>query len=116
MGGSSGSKPKTDTKTNEPTGTIPGTSPLMTQPAFIGDNQNLLAQQLAAGGYGQVPDLIAMLSQTFTPMQVLDTRPGAAPAPTTPTTPTTPTGPNRPRTGSGYSIGRDKRQVGPSGH
>jgi len=90
MGGSSGSKPKTGTKKDEPTGTIPGTSPLMTQPAFIGDNQNLLAQQLAAGGYGQVPDLMSMLSQYFTPMQVLDTRPGAAPStPTTPTTPTT---------------------------
>jgi len=82
-----GSKPKTQTKTNEPKGSIPGTSPLMTQPAFIGDNQNMLAQQIAAGGYGQVPDLMSMLNQTFTPMQVLDTRPGAAS--TTPTTPTT---------------------------
>jgi len=80
------SKPKTGTKKNEPTGAIPGTSPLMTQPAFIGDNQNMLAQQLAAGGYGQVPDLMSMLNQTFTPMRVLDTRPGAAPAPSTPST------------------------------
>ena len=41
------------------------------------------------GGYGSMPDIMQMLTQTFTPMQVLDTRPGATPAPTTPT-PTTP--------------------------
>jgi hypothetical protein len=70
---------------------IPGTSPMMTQPAFMGNNQNLLAQQLSAGGYGSMPDLMQMLTQTFTPMQVLDTRtPPPAPAPTTPA-PVTPT-------------------------
>lgn len=91
MSGGGSDKPKTGTKKDEPSGTIPGTSPLMTQPAFIGDNQNMLAQQLAAGGYGAVPDLMSMLSQTFTPMQVLDTRPGAVATPSTPTTPTTTT-------------------------
>lgn len=98
MGGSSGgsSKKWTDqfNKKDEAKGTVPGTSPLMTVQPFIGDSQNMLAQQLAAGGYGQVPDLMSMLSQTYSPMQVLDTRPGATPAPTTPTTPTT--GGNKP--------------------
>ena len=92
-GGSSGKK--STPKKDEPSA-IPGTGPMMTQPAFMGDNQNMLAQQLAAGGYGNMPDLMAMLTQTFTPMQVLDTRPGAAPAPGTPSTPTTPTTASRP--------------------
>ena len=82
MSGGSSSK-KSTPKKDEPS-TIPGTGPMMTQPAFMGDNQNMLAQQLAAGGYGTQPDLMAMLTQTFTPMQVLNTQPGAAPAPTTP--------------------------------
>jgi hypothetical protein len=80
-GGSSKKSSSTPTKAAEPA--IPGTGPMMTQPAFMGDNQNMLAQQLAAGGYGAQPDLMAMLTQTFTPMQVLDTRPGATPPPTT---------------------------------
>jgi hypothetical protein len=103
MGGSSGSS-NTKPKKEEPSGTIPGTGPMMTQPAFIGDNQNLLAQQLAAGGYGNVPDLMTMLSNTFTPMQILDTRPGAVATPSTPTTPTTPT------TGGGNKTPRVKGQ------
>lgn len=76
MGGSSATGSK-----DEP---MPGTGKTMTQQPFIGDSQNMLAQQLAAGGYGNAPDLMTMLSQTYSPMQVLDTRPGAAP--TTPTT------------------------------
>jgi hypothetical protein len=92
MGGDSDSKKKSSTPTKAAEPAIPGTGPMMTQPAFMGDNQNMLAEQLAAGGYGNMPDLMAMLTQTFTPMQVLDTRPGATPAPTTPT-PTTPTTP-----------------------
>jgi hypothetical protein len=86
-GGSSGKK-KTETKAAEPA--IPGTGPMMTQPAFMGDNQNMLAQQLAAGGYGNMPDIMAMLTQTFTPMQVLDTRP-VPPAPAPSPTPAAPT-------------------------
>jgi len=77
MSGGGSDKKKTKAK-DEPA--IPGTGPMMTQPAFFGDNQNLLAQQLAAGGYGAEPDLMAMLTQMFTPMQILDTRPGATPA------------------------------------
>ena len=88
MSGGSSSKKKTEDKKAEPT--IPGTGAMMTQQPFMGDNQNLLAQQLAAGGYGNVPDLLAMFQQTFTPMQVLDTRPGATPAPGIPSTPSTP--------------------------
>lgn len=116
MGGSSGSSNKPTPKKDEPTGTIPGTGPMMTQPAFIGNNQNLLAQQIAAGGYGQVPDLMSMLTNTFTPMQILDTRPGAVTTPTTPTTPTTggggssggggkPGKGNKPPKGSGGGLG-----------
>lgn len=76
-----------NSKKDEP---MPGTGATMTQQPFIGDSQNMLAQQLAAGGYGNAPDLMSMLSQTYSPMQVLDTRPGAVATPTTPTT-TTPT-------------------------
>jgi hypothetical protein len=105
-GGSSGKK--STPKKDEPSA-IPGTGPMMTQPAFMGDNQNMLAQQLAAGGYGSMPDLMAMLTQTFTPMQVLDTRPVPPPSPT-PATPTpapaltTPT-PRPTRPSGGYSRG-----------
>jgi hypothetical protein len=91
-GGSSGKK--STPKKDEPSA-IPGTGPMMTQPAFMGDNQNMLAQQLAAGGFGTQPDLMAMLTQTFTPMQVLNTQPGAAPPPTTTTPP--PPASNKPR-------------------
>jgi hypothetical protein len=105
-GGSSGKK--STPKKDEPSA-IPGTGPMMTQPAFMGDNQNMLAQQLAAGGYGSMPDIMAMLTQTFTPMQVLDTRPVPPPSPT-PATPTpapaltTPT-PRPTRPSGGYSRG-----------
>ena len=75
MGGDSGGKKKKGKAKDEPA--IPGTGPMMEQPAFMGDNQNLLAQQLAAGGYGSMPDIMQMLTQTFTPMQVLNTQPGA---------------------------------------
>lgn len=109
MGGSSGSDNKQQQsntkKADEP---IPGTSPLMMQPAFIGDNQNMLAQQLAAGGYGSMPDLMAMLSQTFNPMQVLDTRPGAVAPPSTPA-------PTAPTTGGGGSSGNSARPSGGRG-
>jgi len=108
MGGSSSSKPKTSGKTDEPSGTIPGTGAMMTQPAFMGDNQNMLAQQLAAGGYGQAPDLMSMLSQYFTDMQVLDTRPGAVATPSTPTTPTTPTAPTSGNYSFAPNIARQK--------
>lgn len=89
MGGSS--KKSTSSKKEEPA--IPGTGAMMTQPAFLPGNDTMLAEQLAAGGYGSAPDLLAAFQQTFTPMQLLDTRPGANPAPTTPpaSTPTTPT-------------------------
>ena len=84
-GDDSNKKKKSSKAKDEPV--IPGTGPMMTQPAFMGDNQNLLAQQLAAGGYGSMPDIMQMLTQTFTPMQVLDTRPGATPAPAPPPAP-----------------------------
>jgi hypothetical protein len=94
MSGGGSSKKKSEKKA-EPA--IPGTGPMMSQPAFMGDNQSLLAQQLAAGGYGSMPDLMQMLTQTFTPMQVLNTQPGATPAPTPTPTPTPkPAKPNRP--------------------
>ena len=107
-GGSSKKKSSTTAAQNEPS--IPGTGPMMTQPAFMGDNQNMLAQQLAAGGYGNMPDIMAMLTQTFTPMQVLDTRPVPPPSPTpaTPTpapAPTTPTRAPTRRPSGGYSRG-----------
>jgi hypothetical protein len=106
-GGGSSKKRNTPAKAAEPG--IPGTGPMIEQPAFMGDNQNMLAQQLAAGGYGSMPDLMAMLTQTFTPMQVLDTRPVPPPSPT-PATPTpapaltTPT-PRPTRPSGGYSRG-----------
>jgi hypothetical protein len=81
-GGGSSKKKSSSSKKAEPA--IPGTGPMMTQPAFMPGNDNLLAQQLAAGGYGSVPDLLSMFQQTFTPLQVLNTQPGAAPTPTTP--------------------------------
>jgi hypothetical protein len=85
-GGGSSKKKSSSSKKPEPA--VPGSGPMMTQPAFMPGNDNLLAQQLAAGGYGSVPDLLAMFQQTFTPMQVLNTQPGAAPAPATTPTPT----------------------------
>jgi hypothetical protein len=105
-GGSSGGKKKSEDKKAEPA--IPGTGPMMTQPAFMGDNQSLLAQQLAAGGYGSMPDIMQMLTQTFTPMQVLDTRPGATPAPGIPSTPTT----GGSGSGPGSGDGKEWRGIG----
>lgn len=86
-GGGSSNKKSTPAKKEEPI--IPGSGPMMTQPAFLPGMDTMLAQQLAAG-YGMNPnDLLAQFAQTFTPMQVLDTRPGAIPAPGVPSTPST---------------------------
>lgn len=94
MSGGGSSNKKADKKA-EPV--VPGTSPLMTQPAFMPGNQNALAEQLAAGSYGSMPDIMQMLTQTFTPMQVLDTRPPPAPTTPAPVAPTPkPPKPSRP--------------------
>jgi hypothetical protein len=49
-----------------------------------------------------------MLTQTFTPMQVLDTRPGATPAPGIPSTPTT----GGSGSGPGSGDGKEWRGIG----
>lgn len=93
-GGGSSSKKKTDKKA-EPV--IPGTGPMMTQPAFMPGMDMALAQQLAAGYGGDPASFLAQFQQTYAPMQLLDTRPQPAPATPTPTTPTPTTPPaNRP--------------------
>jgi hypothetical protein len=81
-GGGSSNKKKTETKKDEPV--IPGTGP------FMPGAENALAQQLAAGYGGNPADFLAMFQQTYAPMQVLDTRPGATPAPGIPGTPSRP--------------------------
>jgi len=94
-GGSGGSKKKTETKKDEPV--IPGTGPMMTQQPFMPGMDNALAQQLAMGYGGDPATYLAQLMQTYAPMQILDTRPGATPTPGTPGTPSTPSTPSNPR-------------------
>lgn len=86
-----GSDKKSNKKKDEPVTAIPGTGAMMTQQPFMPGMDQALAQQLAAGYGGDPSAYLAQLMQTYAPMQILDTRPGATPAPTTPTpTPTTP--------------------------
>lgn len=86
-GGGSSSKKKTEAKKAEPV--IPGTGPMMTQQPFMPGMDMALAQQLAAGYGGDPASFLAQFQQTYAPMQLLDTRPGAAPVPGTPSTPAT---------------------------
>lgn len=87
-----GSKKKTDTSKKDEalpdymTGTV-------TQQPFMPGWDNMLAQQLQAGGYGSTNDLLSQFQQIYTPMQVLDTNP---PAPGTTPPPTTPPASNKP--------------------
>lgn len=41
-----------------------------TVPAFMPGMDNMLAQQLSAGGYGAAPDLLAYMNAIHTPMQI----------------------------------------------
>jgi hypothetical protein len=83
-GGGSSSKKKTEDKKAEPT--VPGSGPMMTQQPFMPGMDTALAQQLAAGYGGNPADFLAMFQQTYAPMQVLDTRPGATSGGTSGTT------------------------------
>lgn len=76
-GGGSSSKKKTEAKKAEPV--IPGTGPMMTQQPFMPGMDMALAQQLAAGYGGDPASFLTQFQQTYAPMQLLDTRPGAAP-------------------------------------
>lgn len=90
-GGGSSSKKKTEAKKAEPV--IPGTGPMMTQQPFMPGMDMALAQQLAAGYGGDPASFLAQFQQTYAPMQLLDTRPGAS-GPGTPGTPSS--GSNQP--------------------
>lgn len=94
MGGSSG-KRTSATKTDEPKAQA-----TYSQPAFMPGMDNMLAQQLAQGGYGDLSSLLASFAPIFTPMTLPDNRPVATPAPATPApaTPAPPSGGN-PRSG-----------------
>jgi hypothetical protein len=79
-GGGSSSKKKTTPKAAEP---APAPTPGPTVQPFMPGMDNMLAQQLAAGGYGNVGDLLSYFQQIYSPM----TMPGSNTAPATTTTP-----------------------------
>ena len=89
---SGGDDKKKSKKQNEPTTPAQAT---YQQSAFLPGWDNSIAQQLAAGGYGDANSLMAAFAPIFTPMAIPDYRPGATPTTPTPTpttpTPTTPT-------------------------
>ena len=75
MSGGGGSNKKKDTPATSPT------QPMKTvQPAMPGQ-LDMLAQQLAMGGYGQSPDILSYLNQFYSPMRIPDYSPGAKPTP-----------------------------------
>jgi hypothetical protein len=79
MGGSS--------KSAAPAATTPAatTRPTMTVPGAMPGQLDALSAQLSAG-YGQSqPDILALLNQYYSPMQLPDYSPQPAPTPTTPT-------------------------------
>jgi len=81
MGGSS--------KSAAPAATAPAatTRPTMTVPGAMPGQLDALSAQLSAG-YGQSqPDILALLNQYYSPMQLPDYSPQPAATPTTPTTP-----------------------------
>jgi hypothetical protein len=80
MSGGGSSKPKTTPKAAEP---APAPTPGPTVQPFMPGMDNMLAQQLAAGGYGNVGDLLSYFQQIYSPM----TMPGSNTAPGTTTTP-----------------------------
>jgi hypothetical protein len=80
MGDSSSSKKKTTPKAAEP---APAPTPGPTVQPFMPGMDNMLAQQLAAGGYGNVSDLLSYFQNIYSPM----TMPGSNTAPATTTTP-----------------------------
>lgn len=63
-GGGSTSIKKTDKKKDEPAAPTPGP----TVPAFMPGMDNMLAQQLAAGGYGNPSDLLDYFQKIYSPM------------------------------------------------
>ena len=95
-GGGSKKKKEEEVTPSEP-------MPTRTVQPFIGDNQNMLAQQLAAGGYGDLASILASFQQTYAPMNVPDYSPQPVPEPTTTPAPTPTTPTNR-----APSIGRRK--------
>jgi hypothetical protein len=84
MGDSPSGKKKTTPKAAEP---APAPTPGPTVQPFMPGMDNMLAQQLAAGGYGNVGDLLSYFQNIYSPM----TMPGSNTAPST----------NTPSTGSG---------------
>src|SRR5690348_4139784 len=62
-GGSSGGK-KPSNKKDEPAAPTPGS----TVPAFMPGMDNMIAQQLQAGGYGNANDLLGYFQQLYSPM------------------------------------------------
>lgn len=76
MSGGGDSKSKKSKK--EESSGLPGymTEGPMVQP-FMPGWDNMISNQLAAGGYGSAPDLLTYIQQFYSPMQV----PGASPAP-----------------------------------
>jgi hypothetical protein len=79
MSGGGSSKPKTTPKKDEPAPQTPGPT---VQP-FMPGMDNMLAQQLSAGGYGNPSDLLSYFQNIYAPM----TMPGSNTAPGTTTTP-----------------------------
>jgi hypothetical protein len=63
-GGSSSGGKKTSTKKDEPAAPTPGP----TVPAFMPGMDNMIAQQLQAGGYGNASDLLSYFQQLYSPM------------------------------------------------
>lgn len=84
-GGGSKKKKEEEVTPSEP-------MPTRTVQPFVGDNQNMLAQQLAAGGYGDIASILASFAQTYAPMNVPDYSPQPVPDPAATPTPT-PTAP-----------------------
>jgi hypothetical protein len=76
MSGGGSSKPKTTPKAAEP---APAPTPGPTVQPFMPGMDNMLAQQLAAGGYGNVGDLLSYFQNIYSPM----TMPGSNTAPAT---------------------------------
>lgn len=63
-GGSSSGGKKSSTKKDEPAAPTPGP----TVPAFMPGMDNMIAQQLQAGGYGNASDLLSYFQQLYSPM------------------------------------------------
>jgi hypothetical protein len=94
MSGGGSSKPKTTPKAAEP---APAPTPGPTVQPFMPGMDNMLAQQLSAGGYGNPGDLMSYFQNIYSPM----TMPGSNTAPSTTTTPGAGSGTGKTKTWNG---------------